>query len=57
MAFRAWRSRRALFSRRKSLVGAIAIAKVEQGQLDEKPLRRWLDLALTRPDVRALFNL
>lgn len=44
-------------TRRKILVGAILLAKVEQGQFDERQLRRWLDKALTRKDDRALFGL
>jgi hypothetical protein len=44
-------------TRRKILVGAIVLAKVEQGMLTESVLRAWLDGALTRSDDRALFNL
>ena len=44
-------------TRRKILVGAIVLAKVEQGVLEESVLRRWLDGALTRADDRALFAL
>jgi len=44
-------------SRRKILVGAIVLAKVEQGVLEESVLRDWLKGALTRPDDRALFGL
>jgi len=44
-------------TRRKILVGAIVLAKVEQGVLAESVLRGWLDAALTRPDDRELFNL
>jgi hypothetical protein len=44
-------------TRRKILVGAIVLAKVEQGAIEEKLLRGWLDGALTRPDDRALFGL
>ena len=43
--------------RRKILVGAIVLAKVEEGVLDESVLRGWLDEALTREDNRALFEL
>lgn len=42
-------------TRRKILVGAIVMAKVEQGVLEEATLRGWLDEALTRDDDRALF--
>ena len=48
---------RAADTRRKILVGAIVLAKVEQGELDAGQLRRWLDQALTRLDDRALFDL
>jgi hypothetical protein len=44
-------------TRRKILIGAIVMAKVEQRVMDEKLLRRWLDEALTRSDDRALFGL
>jgi hypothetical protein len=44
-------------TRRKILVGAIVLAKVEQGVLEEAVLRRWLDGALTREDDRQLFGL
>ena len=44
-------------TRRKILVGAIVLAKVEQGVIDESMLRGWLAGALTRPDDRALFGL
>lgn len=51
------RRERAADTRRKILVGAIVLAKVQQGELDEKLLRRWLDQALTRKDDRGLFGL
>ena len=44
-------------TRRKILVGGIVQAKIEQGLMDEKELRKWLDHALTRKDDRALFGL
>ncbi len=44
-------------TRRKILVGAIVLAKVDQGALEETMLRRWLDGALTRADDRQLFGL
>ena len=44
-------------TRRKILVGAIVLMRVEQGQLPEAELRTWLDAALTRADDRALFEL
>jgi hypothetical protein len=37
--------------------GAIVLAKVDQGLLEEATLRRWLDGALTRADDRQLFGL
>lgn len=51
------RRQRSEDTRRKILVGAIVLAKVEQGVLEESVLRKWLDGALTRPDDRALFAL
>lgn len=51
------RRERAADTRRKILVGAIVLAKVEQGVMDEKLLRRWLEAALTRDDDRRLFGL
>lgn len=44
-------------TRRKILVGAIVLAKVEQGVIQESVLRGWLDGALTRADDRQLFGL
>jgi hypothetical protein len=44
-------------TRRKILVGAVVMAKVEQQVMDESQLRAWLDQALTRADDRALFKL
>jgi len=44
-------------TRRKILVGAVVMAKVEQKVMDEAQLHAWLDQALTRADDRALFNL
>ena len=43
--------------RRKILVGAIVLARVEAGTLEENVLRNWLDGALTRADDRKLFEL
>jgi hypothetical protein len=43
--------------RRKILVGAIVLAKVEAGEIEERTLRDWLDPAITRPEDRALFGL
>lgn len=44
-------------TRRKILVGAIVLAKVEQGVMPESQFRRWLDASLHRADDRSLFNL
>lgn len=44
-------------TRRKILVGAIVLAKVEAGELDAKRFREWLDQALISTDDRALFEL
>jgi hypothetical protein len=49
------RSRKA-DTRRKILVGAIVLAKVERGEIAGSDLRSWLDGALTRADDRALFQ-
>lgn len=43
--------------RRKILVGAVILAKVESKEFDEQTLRAWMDRALTRADDRALFGL
>jgi hypothetical protein len=44
-------------TRRKILVGAVVLAKVEQGILADATLRGWLDGALSRSDDRELFGL
>jgi hypothetical protein len=43
--------------RRKILVGAVVLAKVEDGSFEEKVLKEWMDQALTRADDRTLFSL
>jgi hypothetical protein len=43
--------------RRKILVGAVVLAKVEDGSFEEAILRGWMDAALTRADDRELFGL
>lgn len=43
-------------TRRKILVGAIVLAKVERGEIAAADLRSWLEAALTREDDRGLFN-
>jgi hypothetical protein len=47
---------RAADTRRKILVGAIVLARVEQRRIPESDLRQWLDEGLTRTDDRALFG-
>ena len=44
-------------TRRKILLGALVLAKVDQGVLAAADLQAWLDAALTRPADRALFDL
>ena len=44
-------------TRRKILVGAIVLAKVEQGDFSRERLQSWLDAALTRADDRGLFGI
>jgi hypothetical protein len=43
--------------RRKFLVGAVVLAKVDDGSLDKKTLNGWLASAITRTEDRALFGL
>jgi hypothetical protein len=43
--------------RRKILVGAVVLAKVEAGEIEETTLKQWLHPALTKPEDRALFGL
>ena len=51
------RQERRADTRRKILVGAVVLAKIEQGVFEESVLRGWLDGALTRADDRKLFGL
>lgn len=51
------RRTRKIDTRRKVLVGAVVMARVEQGRFPEAELRAWLDESLTRDDDRALFEL
>ena len=44
-------------TRRKILVGAIVLAKVEHGEMDRALLERWLEQGLVRDDDRQLFGL
>jgi septal ring factor EnvC (AmiA/AmiB activator) len=48
---------RAKDTRRKILVGAAILAKVERGEWPKDRLLAVLDSSLTRPDDRLLFNL
>ena len=43
--------------RRKFLVGAVVLAKVEDGSLEEAVLKAWLWPAISKPEDRALFGL
>ena len=49
--------KRSIDTRRKILVGAAILAKVERGEWPEDKLRAMLDISLTRADDRALFDL
>ena len=44
-------------TRRKILVGAVILAKVDHGEWPKERLRELMDKALTRADDRALFGL
>jgi len=44
-------------TRRKILVGAIVLAKVERGEMDRAQLMRWLEQGLVRADDRGLFGM
>ena len=43
--------------RRKILVGAVLLAKVEKGEFEEAVLKKWMEKALTRVEDRVLFGL
>ena len=43
--------------RRKFLVGAVVLAKVEAGEIEESMLKQWMRPALSKPEDRDLFNL
>jgi hypothetical protein len=43
--------------RRKFLVGAVILAKVEAGEIEEATLKQWMRPTLTKPEDRALFGL
>jgi hypothetical protein len=44
-------------TRRKILIGATVLARIDAHQLDHTELHAWLDAHLTREDDRALFEL
>jgi hypothetical protein len=44
-------------TRRRFLVGALVMSKVQAGEMDAAVLRGWLDQTLTKADDRALFDL
>lgn len=43
-------------ARRRNLVGAVALARVEQGKLEESVLRGWLEEELMESEDRELFG-
>ena len=51
------RQQRREATRRKILVGAIVLTKVERGEIDREALHAWLLAELTRPGDRELFDL
>jgi len=44
-------------TRRRILVGALVLEKVQGGEMDRNTLLAWLNEALTRPSDRVLFDL
>ena len=44
-------------TRRKILIGATVLARIDRHELDHAELEAWLDAHLTRDDDRALFDL
>ena len=44
-------------TRRKILIGATILARIDRHELDHADLEAWLDAHLTREDDRALFEL
>jgi hypothetical protein len=44
-------------TRRKILIGATILARIDRHELDHAELESWLDAHLTRDDDRALFDL
>jgi len=51
------KTQRSQDTRRKILIGATILAKVEQGEWPQERLLSMLDLSLNRSDDRALFDL
>ncbi len=51
------KAKRSIDTRRKILVGAAILAKVERGEWPQDKLLAMLDVSLTRADDRALFDL
>ena len=51
------KAKRSIDTRRKILVGATILAKVERGEWPQDKLLALLDASLTRTDDRALFDL
>ena len=51
------KAKRAQDTRRKILVGAAILAKVERGEWPQDKLLALMDVSLARPDDRALFDL
>jgi hypothetical protein len=44
-------------TRRKILIGATVLARIDRHELDHADLHAWLDAHLTRDDDRAIFDL
>jgi hypothetical protein len=44
-------------ARRKLLVGAAVLERVDRGDIADAQFRAWMDAALVQPEDRALFNL
>ena len=44
-------------TRRKILIGATVLARIDTNQMDHSELEAWLNLHLTRDDDRTLFGL
>ena len=44
-------------TRRKILLGATVMIRIDRGELDQATVNTWLDQSLTRADDRALFGL